>query len=53
MLLAAKAIGMTMVDLFQNEALRKEIKNEFTEKKGDQVFKAMIPEGPPPVPKIE
>lgn len=53
MLLAAKAIGMTMVDLFQNEALRKEIKDEFVEKKGDEVFKAMIPEGPPPVPKIE
>lgn len=51
MLLAAKAIGMTMVDLFQNEALRKEIKDEFIEKKGDQVYKAMLPEGPPPVPK--
>ena len=47
---AAKALGMTMVDLYKNEALIKEIRIEFNERKGDQTWKAMIPDGPPPVP---
>ncbi len=53
MLYAAKAIGTTMVDLFQDASLRTKIKAEFEEKKGDQIFKAMLPEGPPPIPKKE
>ncbi len=48
---AAKALGMTMVDLFQDEDLRKNIRAEFLERKGDYVFKAMLPDGPPPIPK--
>ena len=47
---AAKALGMTMTDLFENEQLRKDIRKEFDLKKGKEVYKAMIPDGLPPVP---
>ncbi|GAA0878073.1 M20 family metallopeptidase [Algoriphagus jejuensis] len=46
---AAKALAMTMVDLYQNEMLRSEIKAEFKEKKGDYVYKGIVPDGPPPL----
>jgi aminobenzoyl-glutamate utilization protein B len=51
MLFASKALGTTMVDLFENEKLRQEIKDEFLKRKGKEVWKAMLPDGPPPVPK--
>nr|WKN36263.1 amidohydrolase [Tunicatimonas sp. TK19036] len=47
---AAKALGMTMVDVFQDEQLRDNIKQEFRERKGKQEYKSILPEGPPPVP---
>jgi aminobenzoyl-glutamate utilization protein B len=50
MLFSAKALGMTMVDLFENEALRKEVRTEFEQRKVGHVYKAYIPEGPPPIP---
>ena len=50
MLFAAKSLSMTMVDLFENPQLVKEIKAEFKKRKGDKIYKAMIPDGPPPVP---
>lgn len=50
MLLAAKSLGMTMVDLFENEQLRKDIRAEFDQRKGGHVYKAYIPDGPPPIP---
>ena len=50
MLFAAKSLGMTMVDLFQNPQLVRDVKAEFKERKGTKVYKAMIPDGPPPVP---
>jgi len=46
---AAKALAMTMVDLFQSESLRNEVKAEFLEKKGDYEYKGIIPDGPPPI----
>lgn len=46
---AAKALSMTMVDLFQSEELRDAVKAEFKEKKGDYVYKGIIPDGPPPI----
>jgi len=46
---AAKALSMTMVDLFEDEQLRKEVKAEFDKRKGDYIYKAIIPEGPPPI----
>jgi aminobenzoyl-glutamate utilization protein B len=51
MILAAKSLAMTMVDLFENESLRKEIKAEFDQRKGGYIYKAYIPDGPPPLPK--
>jgi len=50
MLFAAKSLGLTMVDLFQDEQLRKDIKAEFIRRKGKEVWQAILPEGPPPVP---
>ncbi len=51
MLFASKALATTMVDLFENETLRKDIRAEFEKKKGNNVWKPMVPDGPPPVPK--
>jgi hypothetical protein len=48
---ASKSLGTTMVDLFENEQLRKDIKAEFLKRKGKEVWK-MLPDGPPPVPKM-
>ena len=50
MLYAAKALAVTMVDLYNDAELVKEIKHEFHERKGDKVWKPMIPDGPPPIP---
>jgi aminobenzoyl-glutamate utilization protein B len=44
MLYASKSLAMTMVDLFENESLRNEIRKEFRARKGDAVYKAMLPE---------
>lgn len=49
MVYAAKALGMTMVDLFTNPGLIQEVKAEFKERKSDYVYKAILPEGPPPI----
>ena len=45
---AAKALGMTAVDLFENPKLINEVQEEFKTRKGDEVYKPMI-EGPPPL----
>ncbi len=50
MTLAAKSLAMTMVDLFENEQLRKDVRAEFEQRKGNHVYKAYIPDGPAPVP---
>ncbi|MEK6153579.1 amidohydrolase [Flavobacteriaceae bacterium 3-367] len=49
MVYAAKAMGMTMVDLFEDPKLVEKIKSEYRERKGDEVYKAIVPEGPPPI----
>jgi aminobenzoyl-glutamate utilization protein B len=46
---AAKALSMTMVDLFQNPELVEAVKADFKEHLGDYVYKGMIPPGPPPI----
>jgi aminobenzoyl-glutamate utilization protein B len=46
---ASKAMAMTMADLFENADLVNKVKAEYKERKGDEVYEAMIPEGPPPV----
>ena len=53
MLFASKALGITMVDLFENEQLRQTIRKEFEQRKGNQVWKALLPDGPPPVEKTK
>ena len=45
---AAKAMGITMADLFQNQKAVAEIKQEFKERKGDVVYEPMI-DGPAPI----
>jgi len=49
MLFAAKVMGATMVDLFENEKLREEIKTEFLNRRGKEVWKPMVPGDIPPV----
>lgn len=46
---ASKAMGMTMLDLFENPKLVKDVKAEYKERKGDAVYKAIVPPGPPPI----
>jgi len=47
MLYAAKALAMTGADLMHDEQLLSDVKAEFKERKGDAVYEALIPEGPP------
>lgn len=49
MMHAAKALAMTMADLYTQPTLVQEIKKEFVERKGDYEYKAILPEGPPPI----
>jgi len=46
---AAKALGMTMADLFEDPKLVEQVKAEFLERKGEETYEPMIPEGPPPL----
>lgn len=46
---AAKALAMTMVDLYQSPELVSQIKAEFAERKGDYVYEGILPPGPPPL----
>jgi aminobenzoyl-glutamate utilization protein B len=49
MIYAAKAMAMTMVDLFDNPKLVEAVKAEYKERKGDEKYEPMIPEGPQPI----
>ncbi|WP_396596366.1 amidohydrolase [Dokdonia sp. R86516] len=46
---ASKAMSMTMLDLFEDPTLVREVKAEYKERKGDAVYEAIVPAGPPPV----
>jgi len=46
---ASKAMGMTMLDLFEDKQLLQDVKDEYKERKGDVVYKAIVPDGPPPI----
>ncbi len=48
MIYAAKAMGMTMLDLFENPKLVEAVKEEFRQQKGKETYEAII-DGPPPV----
>ncbi len=52
MIQASKALAMTMVDMYDDEKLVEEVKKEFKERKGDYVYKAILPDGPPPIPTV-
>ncbi|NQV78759.1 MAG: amidohydrolase [Lutibacter sp.] len=49
MIYASKAMAMTMLDLFEKPELVKKVKAEYVERKGEEVYKAIIPDGPPPI----
>lgn len=49
MVYASKALTMTMIDLYQSPKLIESVKEEFKERKGDYVYKGLIPDGPPPI----
>ena len=46
---AAKALGMTMVDLFEDKKLLEKVKEEYKMRKGTEQYKAIVPDGPPPI----
>jgi aminobenzoyl-glutamate utilization protein B len=50
MIYASNAMAMTMVDLFENPKLVTKVKAEYKQRKGDTVYKAIVPDGPPPIP---
>lgn len=50
MVYSAKAMSMTMLDLFENPKLVEKVKAEYKERKGSEVYKSIIPDGPPPIP---
>ena len=50
MIYAAKALAMTMADLYESPELVEKVKAEFKERIGDKTYKAILPDGPPPVP---
>jgi aminobenzoyl-glutamate utilization protein B len=47
---AAKVLAATMVDLYERPDALAAVRADFADKKGDIVFKAYVPDGPPPVP---
>jgi aminobenzoyl-glutamate utilization protein B len=50
MIYAAQVLATTMVDLYEDPAAVEAIRKEFAEKTKGVVYKAYVPEGPPPVP---
>jgi aminobenzoyl-glutamate utilization protein B len=51
LVLAAKTLAVTMVDLFDDPAARAAVRAEFERKTQGFVYEPFIPTGPPPVPK--
>ena len=51
MVRAAKVLAATMADLYESPQALEAVQAEFRSRKGDTVFKAYIPDGPPPLPK--
>lgn len=49
MVYASKAMAMTMLDLFEDPQLVKDINAEYLERKGDATYEAIVPDGPPPI----
>lgn len=51
LVLAAKTLAATMVDLYERPAALKAVRAEFETRKGDVVYDAYVPDGPPPLPR--
>lgn len=51
MIQTSKTLAMTMVDLFEDPKKVEAVKAEFKQRKGDHVYKGLIPPGPPPIGK--
>jgi aminobenzoyl-glutamate utilization protein B len=51
LVVASKTLAATMVDVYENPGALREIRSEFEKRRGDVVFKAYLPDGPPPLPK--
>lgn len=49
MLQASKLLAMTMVDLYEDPAKVDAVKKDYKEHRGDAPYKALIPDGPPPL----
>ncbi len=47
---AAKALALTMYDLYKNKSLIKKMHIEFLKRKGNTIYKSTLPDGPPPIP---
>jgi aminobenzoyl-glutamate utilization protein B len=47
---AAKTLAATMVDLYEQPDALAAVRAEFASRKGDVVFDAYVPDGPPPLP---
>jgi aminobenzoyl-glutamate utilization protein B len=47
---AAKALAMTMIDLYSSPETLALIKAEFEERTAGFTYQAYIPDGPPPIP---
>ncbi len=50
MMQAAKALALTMSDLYNNSSLLESVKMEFKERKGNYQYEPILPEGPAPIP---
>jgi aminobenzoyl-glutamate utilization protein B len=51
MLLAARTLAATMVDLYEQPATLEAVQAEFKAKRGDTRYQPYVPDGPPPLPK--
>jgi aminobenzoyl-glutamate utilization protein B len=52
MVYAAKALALTMVDLYTDPKIIPAVQKEFRDRKGGYVYKAILPDAPPPIPKV-
>lgn len=50
MIHASKALAMTMVDLYTDPQLVRDIRAEFSERMKGKTYEAILPDGPPPLP---
>ena len=53
LVMAAKTLAATMVDLFDEPSARAAVRAEFERKTEGFVYKPYLPDGPPPLPKAE